>query len=216
MRMRRERGRIAYADLFWLFMAGSLLGIVIEGIFCIVDKGHWETHTVAVWGPFCILYGIGAALLYVISILMERQGKFAQFFAFMVVATIVEYLCGALLKYGLHMRAWDYSNKFLNIDGLVCLKFSVVWGVGGVMFSAWCVPRLRRLFEKMRGKGWRVFCACASVFMAVNLTVTAACILRWAERHAGVAPRDEVEQYIDETWDDVRMKQRFCEWRFIK
>lgn len=207
---------VTYSELFWLFIAGSLLGVLLEGVFCILHYGHWETHTVAVWGPFCIIYGIGAVVLYVQAILLEKQNTIIQFVAFALITTVIEYFCGALLKYGLHMRAWDYSKKFLNIDGLVCLNFTIAWGIAGVVFSKWGVPALKLVFSKMHGIGWNIACICLSIFMTVNLLVTAACIVRWSHRHQGIAPRNRVEQYIDETWDDSRMEKRFCEWRFIE
>lgn len=207
---------VAYSELFWLFIAGSLLGVLLEGIFCTLHNGHWETHTVAVWGPFCIIYGIGAVVLYVQAILLEKQNTIIQFVAFALITTVIEYFCGALLKYGLHMRAWDYRKAFLNIDGLVCLSFTVIWGLAGVVFAKWVVPALKLVFSKMNGRGWNIACICLSIFMAVNLLVTAACIVRWSHRHQGIAPRNQVEQYIDETWDDSRMEKRFCEWRFIE
>ena len=47
--MIQHKKSIRYADLFWLFMAGSMLGVLIEGVFCIFSYGRWETHTEAVW-----------------------------------------------------------------------------------------------------------------------------------------------------------------------
>ncbi|MCM1284937.1 MAG: putative ABC transporter permease [Acetobacter sp.] len=214
--MNKTQKTIVYSDLFCLFIIGSLLGVLMEGVFCVITKGHWETHTVAIWGPFCIIYGIGAVVLYIGAILLKKKNIILQFFVFAIVATVVEYLCGALLKYGLQMQAWDYSRQFLNIDGLVCPNFSVGWGIAGIVFSKWCVPPLQILFSKMHGDVYDITCICLSVFMAINLLVTSACIFRWSERHRGISPRNSVEQYIDETYDDSRMQDRFCEWQFIE
>lgn len=212
----RRNARITYPDLFWLFIAGSLLGVLLEGVFCIFRYGHWETHTVTILGPFCIIYGIGAAALYVGSIALEKKNVCIQFVVFALAATVIEYFCGAVLKYGLHMRAWDYSNEFLHVDGLICLNFTIVWGLVGVVFSKWIVPALQAAFSKMRGIGWKVACVCLSIFMAVNLLITGICIVRWSQRHQGIAPGNQMERYIDKTWNDSRMEKRFCEWRFIE
>lgn len=55
---------ITYENMFWLFMIGSVLGVILEGIWCLIRAGHWETHVVSMWGPFCIIYGFGAVGLY--------------------------------------------------------------------------------------------------------------------------------------------------------
>lgn len=208
--------KIQYADLFWLFIVGSLLGVLIEGVFCVFRYGHWETHTVAMWGPFGIIYGIGAVILYCVAIWMNGKNTLLQFIAYAIIATVVEYLCGALLKYGLHMKAWDYSKEFLNIDGLICPTFTVGWGIAGLAFSKWCVRPLQMVFDKMHGGAWNVICIGLSIFMVINLLFTACCIFRWSQRHYGVPPQDSGDIYIDETWDDNRMQKRFCEWKFIE
>ena len=43
---------IQYADLFWLFILGSLLGVILEGLFCLVKYGHWETHGLDACGSY--------------------------------------------------------------------------------------------------------------------------------------------------------------------
>ncbi|MCM1082246.1 MAG: putative ABC transporter permease [Clostridium sp.] len=214
--MSKTKQQIVYSDLFWLFIMGSLMGVLIEGVFCVFKYGHWETHTVAIWGPFCMIYGVGAVVLYIGAIMMKGKNLILQFIVFSFAATVVEYLCGALLKYGLHMMAWNYSNRFLNIDGLVCPIFTLGWGVAGIVFSKWCVCPLQNLFFKMRGTIWNIVCICFSMFMAVNLLVTSVCIFRWSKRHQGISPHNAIEQYIDKTWDDRCMQKRFCEWRFIE
>ena len=54
-----KREKISYQVIFWLFVIGSLAGVVLEGIWCLLKYGHWETHVVTVWEPLCIIYGFG-------------------------------------------------------------------------------------------------------------------------------------------------------------
>lgn len=215
--MTREdvKKRITYAKLFWLFIFGSLFGVVFEGFFCLFNYGAWETHVVSMWGPFCIIYGIGAAGLYVGSVLLEKKSTAVKFLMYAVIASAVEYLCGILLKYGLNMEAWNYDNNFMNIDGIICLKMTIVWGLAGVIFGKHLVPHFEKIFDKMNGKMWKVTCIVFSVFMAVNLSLTAVCILRWAHRHEEIKPDNAVEQYIDKKYNDTYMEARFIEWRFL-
>lgn len=51
--------RMNYASLFWVFMAGSVLGFIVEGLWCVLRKGAWENHVATVWGPLCLVYGVG-------------------------------------------------------------------------------------------------------------------------------------------------------------
>ena len=57
-----SRPAVTPAGLFWLFLIGSLAGVVMEGAWCAVTKGRWEYHVYSIWGPFCAVYGLGAQL----------------------------------------------------------------------------------------------------------------------------------------------------------
>lgn len=32
---------ITYPNMFWLFIVGSIIGVVLEGIWCLVKNGQW-------------------------------------------------------------------------------------------------------------------------------------------------------------------------------
>lgn len=213
--MINEKKRITYPKLFWLFMFGSVLGVLLEGFFCLFHYGHWETHVVSVWGPFCIIYGFGAAGLYIGAVLMEKKNSITQFIVFSLIATGIEYICGAVLKYGLGMKAWDYGGKFLSIDGLICFQMTIIWGLLGVLFSKYAIHYLDKIFNKMEHKKWKVICSCLSVFMAINLSLTVVAITRWSARHYGAEPVNRIEIMSDKIYNDEVMEKRFVEWRFI-
>ena len=207
---------ITYPVLFLLFFSGSILGTLIEGIFCLIRYGRWETHTVTLWGSFCIIYGLGAVGLYIGSVLFGHLHWALQFILFASIATVIEYLCGAILKYGLRMKAWDYSRSRFHLHGLVCLKMTLAWDALGVLFSLFCVPHIRVFVPYLDIFPVKIVCICLSVLMAVNLFITMLCIRRWSKRHFGFPPRNDLEKYIDRTYPNERMAKRFCEWRFIE
>lgn len=60
-----------YCSLFWLFLFGSVAGFILEGFWCILQKGAWESHSSTVLGLFCIIYGFGAAVVYLISMVLK-------------------------------------------------------------------------------------------------------------------------------------------------
>lgn len=210
-----ELRHLNYQNMFWLFMIGSVLGVILEGIWCLIRTGQWETHVVSMWGPFCIIYGIGAVGLYMGSVWLRNRNYVTQFLIFSLIAAVVEYISSLILEYGLHMKAWDYSRHFLNIEGRVSFKMTVLWGVLGILFSYRLVPLIDKMFDKLQGKIWNTACVYMSVFMAVNLTFTAMCLVRWKDRHEGIPPQNHVERTIDDHYGDRKMEKRFCEWEFI-
>ena len=51
-----------FYKLFWVFFLCCFLGVVIETIFCWIASGRLSQRTGLVWGPFNLIYGIGAVL----------------------------------------------------------------------------------------------------------------------------------------------------------
>ena len=50
-----------------------------------------------------------------------------------IIATAVEWLAGHALERIGHGKWWDYSNKKWNMDGYICLQYSVLWGILGLL-----------------------------------------------------------------------------------
>lgn len=124
-----------------------------HGASCASDTG--KPHVVTIWGPFCLIYGIGAVMFYISGEIVRStgfRGVLARFFLISVVATVFELACGLLLEYGMGMKAWDYSKSFLNYKGLICLKMTVLWGVGGVIFAYLVIPKLKKYLRGCRAQ----------------------------------------------------------------
>lgn len=208
------KSALTYDKVFWLFMIGNLLGVVIEGTFCAIAKGHWETHVVSVIGHFNILYGSGAVLFFCGAALLRRGNLLSRSFILALVATVLELFCGLFLKHGLGVIAWDYSNSFLNFDGIICLAFSIGWWVAAFAFCL-LYPYLDRALSKLRGKLCHILCLLLTAFMVVNLSMTGVAIFRWSARHRGSPPKTRLGELADELAPDDWMQNRFIEWRFI-
>ena len=211
-----KKQKILYMDMFWLFMIGNVLGVILEGLWCVLTQGHWETHVVTIWGPFCLIYGVGAVIFYISSVKLKERNAITNFVIIALLASAFELLCGLLLEFGLGMRAWDYTDEFMNFRGHICILMTILWGIMGLIFARLAVPGLDRMFEKMRSRKWHMICTCLSVFMVINIAATSLCILRWSARHEGDPPENFMERIVDSWYGDDVMTQRFCEWHFIR
>jgi len=209
-----DEEKISYDELFWLFMSGSIAGVVIEGLFCLMTKGHWETHVVSVFGAFNILYGLGAVLFYIGAVKLRNRPVAVRVLIMTATATLTELVCGLLLRYGLGMRAWNYDNAFLNFKGIICLGFSLVWAAAAFVFCM-LYPYISAVLNKLKRKWLHVACIVLTVFMIPNIGFTGLAIFRWSERHYNVAAVSKIQQYIDSDAPDDWMQSRFVEWEFI-
>lgn len=187
---------ITYTKLFWLFIVGSIAGVIIEGLFCLIKKGHWETYVVSVLAPYNILYGFGAVLFYIGAIKLQNKPLSVQILIMTVLATTLELICGLLLRYGLGMRAWNYSHSFLNYKGIICFSFSLAWGSAAFLFAKFS-PQIQAMLKRFTSKPWRVACIVLSLVIMFDLCMTGTSILRWSERHYGIPAQTEMQKELD-------------------
>lgn len=43
------------------------------------------------------------------------------------IALIGEYITGMIVNVKMGLNVWDYSDKFLNLNGQICLEFGLIW-----------------------------------------------------------------------------------------
>ena len=130
-------------QLLWIFFVYSFIGWCGEAAMAAVHR-HKFVNRGFVSGPICPVYGAGAAAVAVF--LPELKGQlFFLFLGGMIVTTFVEYLTGRILELIFHRKWWDYSDQRFNLDGYVCLKNSIVWGICSVLMICFFDPLLCRL-----------------------------------------------------------------------
>ena len=85
-----------FHKLFWVFFIGSFAGVVIETIWCIITRGHYESRVGLIYGPFNLVYGFGAlALTYSLYKYRNRSAVYSGIFW---IKTIYPYMATWILK----------------------------------------------------------------------------------------------------------------------
>ncbi len=114
-------------ELLWLFFIYSFLGWLFETTYAALRQKHFVNRGL-VSGPLCIVYGIGAVLMTVG--LQELTGVWLFIFA-TVYAAATEFAAGKIIERVYHERWWNYSNIKWNLDGYICVPFSLIKGALG-------------------------------------------------------------------------------------
>lgn len=133
------------------FIIYSVVGYIIETIFGIITKGVWESRQSFLYGPFCAIYGLGAAIM--IMFLHKYSKNYTRLFiGGFIVGSIVEYLVSWIGEMLLGVKWWDYSDMPLNINGRICVYFSIFWGFLALYLIASFNPRIDRLINWIKSK----------------------------------------------------------------
>lgn len=126
-----------------LYLVYSFLGWVGETVVATFRGKRFANRGMAA-GPFCFVYGT-TAILMAVGFADMRTKPVALFVACMLTATVVEWLTAKLLERLHNRKWWDYSDKKFNLNGYVCLQYSVLWGALGMVTVLWGNGLLLRL-----------------------------------------------------------------------
>lgn len=131
--------------ILWLFFLYSFAGWLIETSTAIILKKKILNRGI-LNGPLCIIYGI-AAIIISIGFSELRNEWFFLFLGCASISTVVEWIAGHFLERLKHKKWWDYSNKKFNLDGYICLSFSVLWGILGVLCLKYVNPFAIQIYQ---------------------------------------------------------------------
>lgn len=133
------------------FIIYSVIGYIIETLYGIIIKGVWESRQSFLYGPFCGIYGLGAVIM--IIFLHKYQKKYnALFIGGFIVGSITEYIVSLFGEMVLGVKWWDYSGMPLNLNGRICVYFSIFWGFLGMYLIASLNPKIDRLINWIKSK----------------------------------------------------------------
>ena len=116
---------------FAIFLFYSFLGWVCETTFCSIAARKFINRGF-LSGPFCPIYGFGAVA--VLLLFSQFRNSLIELFVFSTIVTsALEYLTSFLLEKLFHLSLWDYSERNWNINGRICLRNSLLFGLMSVL-----------------------------------------------------------------------------------
>ena len=157
-------------QLLWLFLCYSFLGWVLETATAAVRKKRFVNRGM-VNGPFCVIYGMAAALI------TATTGELHGFWLFLdcvILATVIEWVAGHLIERWYRERWWNYENIRWNLDGYISLPTSLFWGALGVLVARFGNRLLLSLFGMLPSLLGRLIVFILAGLIAVDIIATAA------------------------------------------
>ena len=195
-----------FYKLFWMFFICCFLGVVIETVFCLVTTGRLMQRTGLVWGPFNLIYGIGAVLLTIcLRPLIGKSDRWI-FIGGAVLGGAFKYLCSWLQEKILGTVSWDYSEYRFNLNGRINLLYCLFWGVLALVWIKEIYPRLNGWIERHVSRIYGVTLSwILVVFMLLNTAVSGMAVFRQAQRYDGIPATSGWQQLMDEKYPDEKL-----------
>lgn len=192
------------------FIIYSVVGFIIETIFGILTKGVLESRKSFLYGPFCSIYGLGAVLM-ILPLQRFKKNNYTLFAAGFVIGSIIEYLVSLIGELIFHIKWWDYSDQILNLNGRICVQFSLFWGLLAIYLMSDINKRVDKLIDFLKKKIsmgiLKTAVVLVSIFLAFDLGITAYALQMFTIRivydnNLNVANK----QYIDEQYEKIYVK----------
>ena len=205
---------INFYKIALICISGSFAGVVVELLWCLVRNGYLESRAGLVYGPFNLLYGVGAVALTLILYRYRNRSTALSFVGGIVIGSAVEYLLswGPETLFG--STSWDYSELPFNINGRICLLYSVFWGILGVLWIKSIYPRVAKIILKIPDKAGKIITWALTVFMIFNAVMSLLSVWRWSERVHNVPATTIADEFFDKRFPDSRMERIFANMEF--
>lgn len=130
----------SFYELCFLFYIYSFAGWLGEVSVAAVNRRKFINRGF-VSSPFCPIYGIGA-VAFAVFLPELRENLFFLFLGGVILSSVNEFITGALLEKIFHKKWWDYSKIRFNLEGYICLPYSLLWGVFAVLLTLFVNPFL--------------------------------------------------------------------------
>ena len=120
-------------NLILMFFIFSFTGWVWEVIYIGFTEGVVAKRGM-LHGPWLPIYGVGGVLI------------------LLLLSSTIEYNTAVMIEMIFRCRWWDYSTKFMNLNGRICLEGLMMFGVTGTLATCKVGPKLDSALSRIPRK----------------------------------------------------------------
>lgn len=210
----KEQAKISINQIIWYLIIFSIFGLIIETVFCYITTGVLESRKGLIWGPFCPVYGVGATIL---IILLDRYNKktIQLFIAGSIMGNIIEYSLSYILEAMYGARFWDYSYLNWNLNGRICITYSIFWGILAIILIKMVKPIIDKIINKIPNN--KKINTAIVILILIDSVATVWAVKTYQNRAINnTQAKYKIIQYIEDTlFSNEKMKKTFPNLRYI-
>lgn len=201
--------------LFGIFFISCIAGVVIETVWFFITKGVLESRKGLIYGPFNLVYGLGAVCI-TLALYHFRDGSVPLLFLIgALVGSLIEYICSYVQQSLFGTVSWQYDSFKFNINGRVDPVHTFYWGVLAVVWIKLLFPVVSNWLDKIPGNAVAPLTCLLALFMLWDSCVSGTAVYRMAERHADIPAENKIAEIIDEKYPDERMEKIYTNMEFV-
>lgn len=189
------------------------MGWIIEVIKVKIDDKKWINRGFLI-GPYCPIYGI-SALIMANYLSNYKDNIVTVFILALFVCSIVEYLVSFIMEKLFKTRWWDYTNEKFNLEGRICLKNCVYFGLLGVLLVYFINPSLIRVINNMNTGYLTIISTITLLYFLFDIIISFLIINKIKDNY-NTGSKDMTENLTTERKSIIRNEKRKLQRRIIK
>lgn len=138
-----------------IIVISGIFGFLYEFIFYYFDSGMTTFYyRGGNFLPWINIYAIGAVMIFFLTY-RKRKNPLYVFLVSMISTGILEYIGGWFMEHIMNTKCWDYTSEILsfgNINGYVCLRSVLIFGISSLLLIYIIVPLCFCLAKRMKKK----------------------------------------------------------------
>lgn len=201
---------LSISKYFLLFLIYSFLGWCIEVLLVSIENKRFMNRGFLI-GPYCPIYGFGG-LLITLVLGRYKYDPLVLFVMIVVTCGILEYLTSWAMEILFKARWWDYSKERFNLNGRVCLKNLLAFGVLGLVITYILNPIFLGVINKLGENSVKWIAIGLAIFYIIDNIISYVVIYSFRKVTKNInneRKQDNTEQITD------MVRQLFSEKSFL-
>lgn len=207
---------ICYDKLLIIFVLGCMIGTYYEELLTLVKvftrTGNiiWESRRGVIYGPFNPLYGFGFVLItYVFCRKKNKRTWWQTFLLAALLGGVIEYSISYLQELVVGTISWDYSRKFLNINGRTTIPFMLFWGICTSIYIYKFYPYVSKKIEQLPHTLGKIIVVFFTIFLSIDMLISFTALYRQDLRRRGIPPQTIIGEFYDEHYSDAFLEKYY-------
>lgn len=169
--------------LFLIFFIYSVIGYIVESTYTSIVRKQVTFSRGFLIGPYLPIFGFGGLFL---TVYLKKYSNdlIALFVMSAASCMILEYFSSYILEKIFKLRWWDYSKLSFNINGRVCLKIGLMFGIAGIIAIKLINPYINRLLTIMSNNVQIIVAILLFIILIIDLYISGRVVVKFGHNFA--------------------------------
>ena len=192
--------------LFLIFLIYSFFGWLMEVTFKFITLKRFVNRGFLI-GPICPIYGVAGIFAY--TVLSHLSFDIVILFVASVISFgFLEYFVSWTLEYLFHTRWWDYSHKKYNLNGRICLRNLLFFGIIGCLGVYFMNPFISGVLDSVDIATLKSISAIVMVILIIDFVMSVKLVSKLSS-YLTNAKKDSSEELSGMIRNDLIGKSKF-------